>query len=237
MRSLIASLSIFAILAAGVVWFLKYPPKQPDPQTYSVTVADVKSHREKLATQYRNARTQTERQQVIASSRALLELTMPSLMRCWLGTPWDFNGTATEPGGGKIACGYFVSTIMRDTGFDVQRISLAQQASQNILLTFLPRTQLKIHTGVAYTDYMDMVRKEPHGIYIIGLDKHVGFLVHNDEGLQFLHSGGLLKRVVDESQAEAYSIKKSHYRVIGNLTASDDLITKWLLKQPFTTRR
>ena len=249
MRSLLITLALFIALTAGAVWLIKYPPSTlqvkseeketpaptPDPETYAVTVADIQFHKKKLAQKYSQARTDAERKQVIDSARSLLELTMPSLMRCWLGTPWDFNGIASEPGGGKVACGYFVSTIMRDTGFDVHRIRLAQQPSQNIILTFLPRNNLHIKTGTKYADYMNLVRQKPHGIYIIGLDKHVGFLVHNDDGLQFIHSGGRYKRVVDESQADASAIENSNYRVIGNLTTNDTLISKWLMNKPFPT--
>lgn len=251
MRTFVASLIIFVMLAAGALWFLKHPASPlvevpteteapcpvPDPETYAVTVEEIQLHRYKLAKQYSLARTEAERKQIIGSARALLELTMPSLMRCWLGTPWDFNGTASKPGGGKVACGYFVSTIMRDTGFAVHRIRLAQQPSQNIILTFVPRHKLQINVGVNYSEYMNLVRKKPYGIYIIGLDKHVGFLVHNQDGLQFIHSGGLLRRVVDETETDAYSIEKSNYRVIGNLTGNDELIIKWLIKEPFPTHR
>ena len=34
----------------------------------------------------------------------------------WKKTAWDFNGTATKPGDGPIACGYFVTTLLRDIG-------------------------------------------------------------------------------------------------------------------------
>ena len=248
MRTFITSIIVFLLLAGGSIWLLKNKPTSsdsstteptpaPDPTTYAVTVADIQLHRDKLAQQYQEAQTDQERDQVVASARSLLELTMPSLMNCWLGTPWDFNGTVSTPGGGKIACGYFVSTIMRDAGFDVQRINLAQQASQNIIRTFLPREALQIKTNTDYADYMDLVREQPHGIYIIGLDKHVGFLVHNDKGLRFQHSGGLLRRVVSQSQADAYAIEHSNYRVIGNITASDEVIMKWLKKKPFPTHR
>jgi len=248
MRLLIPAVVTALILTGGSVWFLKTKPTSisisnneeapiPDPTTYAVTVEDIEFHRKKLSKQYQLAQSESEQQQIIASARSLLELTMPSLMNCWLGTPWDFNGTATKPGDGKIACGYFVATIMRDSGFDVQRISLAQQASQNIILTFLSREELQIKTGMDYQDYMDQVRKLPHGIYIIGLDKHVGFLVHNDAGLRFIHSGGLLKRVVSELQPDAYSIEQSNYRVIGNITANDEVITRWLQQKPFLTKR
>ena len=245
---LIISLIVVLTLTAGAFYFIKYPnlfptnekneqapAPTPDPETYAVTVTEIQYHREKLALQYQNAGTQQERQQVIQSAKALLELTMPSLMRCWLGTPWDFNGTASEPGGGQIACGYFVSTIMRDAGFKVERIRLAQQASQNILLTFLPRSKLQINTGIDYSEYVEIVKAKPYGIYIIGLDRHVGFLVHNADGLRFIHSGGLLKRVVDEAEKDAYAIEKSNYRVIGNLTESDELITQWLKQTEFPT--
>ena len=70
-------------------------------------------------------------------ARLILELMMPEMMRCWLGTPYDFNGTAEKPGDGKIACGYFVSTVIRDTGFRVNRFKFAQQPSENILRTFI----------------------------------------------------------------------------------------------------
>ncbi len=249
MRSLLITLGLFTLLALSATWLIKSPPSIlqikskenqtpapiPDPETYAVLIEDIQLHRNKLAQEYRKAETEAQRRQVITSAKALLELTMPALMRCWLGTPWDFNGIASVPGGGKIACGYFVSTIMQDTGFDVQRIRLAQQPSQNIILTFLPRKSLHIKTATKFTDYMHLVRNKAHGIYIIGLDKHVGFLVHNSDGLKFIHSGGVHKRVVDESQQNARAIEKSNYRVIGCLTNDDELIKKWLMNKPFPT--
>ncbi|BDS06024.1 hypothetical protein NT6N_10640 [Oceaniferula spumae] len=251
MRILAVILVIFGLIAGGVVWLLRHPASPivakitevsepvpiPDPETYAVTVEEIDYHRKKLSKAYRKAKTDTERQAIIASARSLLELTMPSLMRCWLGTPWDYNGMAAKPGGGKVACGYFVSTIMRDSGFDVQRIRLAQQPSQNILLTFLPREKLHIKVDVNYPEYLDLFRRKDHGIYIIGLDKHVGFLIHDENGVQFIHSGGLLRRVVDEGPSDAYSIEKSNYRVIGNITGDKELLKRWLLEDSFPTYR
>ncbi|MEJ6572115.1 MAG: hypothetical protein QNL01_01005 [Akkermansiaceae bacterium] len=208
----------------------------PNPETYAVLVDEIDYHRKKLATQYRKAKNNAEREAVLVSTKNFLEITMPELMLCWLGTPWDYNGTASTPGDGKIACGYFVSTVMRDAGFEVQRIKLAQQPSQNILRTFLPRDQLQIKVGVDYEDYMQSVRNRQHGIYIIGLDQHVGFLVNNSKGLNFIHSGGVHSRVVTESRSEAKSIKDSRYRVIGNLTNNKDLIRRWLLRETFPTQ-
>ena len=218
MRQLYFIVVILALLAGGISWLywdeidlFKSDSAQtesdvvptPNPETYAVLVGEIDYHRQKLAKQYRSAKTDSEREAVLLSTKNFLEITMPELMLCWLGTPWDYNGTATTPGEGKVACGYFVSTIMRDAGFEVHRIKLAQQPSQNILRTFLPRDQLHIKVGADYEQYMQSIRKRGHGIYIIGLDRHVGFLVNNSKGLNFIHSGGVHQRVVTESRSEA----------------------------------
>ncbi len=214
----------------------EYEEPIPDPATYKVLIDEVNFHKSKLSEQYLYATSAAEKAEIIESARNLLELTMPALMRCWLGTKWDFNGTETVPGEGKIACGYYVSTVLRDSGFNIERIKLAQQASQNILLTFLSKDELSIKSGQNYERYMTSLRALDHGIYIIGLDKHVGFIINDKEGLHFLHSGGEKRQVVDEKKHSASSIKKSRYRVIGNLTKSDTLIEKWLTDQPFITQ-
>jgi len=247
MRTNLLILFIILLLGGGAVFFLKDKAPNlaphsntpsaptPDPATYAVIKEEINYHRSKLAKQYLHARTEQQRKAVLKNTRDFLELTMPALMKCWLGTPWDFNGMATEPGKGKVACGYFVSTIMQDSGFNIQRIKLAQQPSQNILLTFLHQDQLQVKVGKDYHQYMRDLRAGEHGIYIIGLDKHVGFLINNPQGLFFIHSGGKYHRVNQEDEAEAASIRRSKYRVVGNLTSSDTLIKKWLMSETFAT--
>lgn len=208
---------------------------KPDALTYSVFIDEATYHRQKLARQYINASNDQERDAVIQSSADFLLLIMPSMMKCWHGTPWDLNGMATTPGEGQIACGYFVSIIMRDAGFNINRIKLAQQASQNILRTFLPKSDLEIKVATDYSEYMERIRHKNDGIYIIGLDKHVGFIVKNNGTLEFIHSGGQQDQVVSEDQEHASSIRNSRYRVIGNITENKELIKKWLLNEPFIT--
>lgn len=210
----------------------------PDPVTYEHLKAHLASERELLREKFVNARTADEQNEVINEACGLLELTMPKLMRCWLGHPWDFNGTATVPGTGKIACGYYVSVIMRDAGFKVERFKLARQPSQRIIKTFLPeRKDLWINGGMPYDEYVGKVESKYEGINIVGLDKHVAFVVVQDGEMRFIHSGGLLRQVVDEAKPDAYSLKVSNYRVIGNLTRNHDMLQKWILGDPFTTAK
>ena len=130
----------------------------PDPIKYEVLKKQLADERLLLRNRYLAAKTTQEQDAVISDTSALLEHSMPELMRCWLGHPWNFNGTATVPGEGKIACGYFVSTIMRDTGFGVKRIKLAQQPSQRIIKTFVSRKKMWIKTEMPYETYADKLQ-------------------------------------------------------------------------------
>jgi hypothetical protein len=59
------------------------------------------------------------------------------LLPYWLGTTWNFNGTTQVPGEGSIACGYFVTTLLRDAGVKLERVKLAQMASEKTRLWFV----------------------------------------------------------------------------------------------------
>ncbi len=217
------------------------PLPVPDAQRWQILRKDLERWRIFYAEKYRKAGSTTARQAVIMDARNLLEHNLPELMRCWLGTGWDFNGTAKEPGAGKIACGYFVATVMEGAGFHIKRSPLAQQASQNILRTFLPQSDLHLRVGVPYKTYRAEISRGKPGIYIVGLDTHVGFIVvpnENGKDYRFIHSSGAKPWcVVEENADQAKVLQNSNYRVIGNLTASDALITKWLKGEDFPTFR
>src|SRR4051812_5282380 len=61
-----------------------------------------------------------EKEKIFTS--AVVETIIPE----WIGTAWNFYGTSEKPHEGTIACGYFVTTILRDAGVNLARIKLAQ---------------------------------------------------------------------------------------------------------------
>ena len=208
---------------------LKKKKPSPDREKYEVLVGELKRWREELGKDYREARTKAEKQAVGNDARLILELVMPEMMRCWLGTPYDFNGTAEKPGEGKIACGYFVSTVIRDAGFKVNRYKLAQQPSANILHTFIPREDCFLEVGTEYPIYADNVEEMDDGIYLVGLDTHVGFIVNRSDGMKFIHSSGSRPwAVVEESRKNAGALQRSNWRMIGCLTGEPGVIRTWL---------
>lgn len=207
----------------------------PDLERYEVLKGELKQWRGELVNRYRMARSPEQKAAVEHDARVMLELIMPEMMRCWLGTGYDFNGVAERPGEGKIACGYYVSTLIRDAGFKVNRYTLAQQASQNILRTFTEKENCLLRVGEKYASYVDWVETLEPGIYIIGLDTHVGFVVIEKDGMKFLHSSGIDKAgVVEELRDEALAIKWSNWRMLGHFTTDPNVIRIWLAGENVT---
>lgn len=249
-KSLWISLTLASLLAAAGVTAWLYPniyqsrtfsnktaTAQPNPELYAVLKADLEIRRQRLSERYRKAQNASERQHILAEAQQLLDCILPKMMRCWLGTPWDFYGTSDTPGSGKIACGYFVSTVMRDAGFRVDRYKLAQQPSQNILETFVNRSRRTVRAGLSYKKFVNLVASQPPGIYIVGLDSHVGFIVNSPESFHFIHSSGITPHaVVDEAIPDAYSLEHSNYRVFGNVTGETDTLISWLYNKPFKVK-
>jgi len=202
---------------------------QPNPARYRVLKQELADQRSYLSRQYQSAATPAARAAIGQQARRTLESALPEMMRCWLGTPWDFNGTAEGPGAGKIACGYFVATVLRDAGFRVDRYNLARQASGDILRSLLPKSACTLMAGQPYEAFTAALAKREPGIYLIGLDTHVGFLVVGADGFRFIHSSGAKPWcVVDEGGTEAGVIQRSNWREFGNLTADPALIGRWL---------
>jgi hypothetical protein len=210
---------------------------RPDPTTYAVLTRELERWRKDLAARHRDAKSATARAAVETDARAVLEQALPAMMRCWLGTPWDFNGTAKGPGAGKIACGYFVATVLKDAGFQVDRYQLARQPSENILRSFLPRQSCELSVDQDYQAFATALELREPGIYIVGLDTHVAFIVVDGGRFRFIHSSGSDPwRVVDESRADASVLQRSRWRMLGNLTADPTVLRRWLKAEKIAVR-
>jgi hypothetical protein len=216
-------------------------PKQvkfePDPETYAVLFTELARWRTELAMRHAAARDETQRRAVESDARVILETALPAMMRCWLGTPWDFNGTARKPGEGRIACGYFVATLLKDAGFLVDRYKLAQQPSENILRSFLPKSACPLTVGKDYQEFAAELDASEPGIYVVGLDTHVAFILVGGDGFRFIHASGSSPWcVVDEARDEAEVLKRSNWRMLGHLTADRELLKRWLKAEKIVVR-
>ncbi len=148
-----------------------------------------------------------------------------SVFPSWYGTTWDFNGYTDKPGDGLIACGYFVSTPLKHMGFNLNRFKVAQQYSHSIVNTLCS----DIHDIQGYDKVLERLKVSKIGLYIVGLDNHVGFISIEQGGLYFIHSsyvepGCVLREKIESSAVFQYSKRF----VIGNFSGNGAILRKWL---------
>lgn len=160
--------------------------------------------------------------------RQFTDLMVNKIFPYWYGTPWNFNGTTQKPNEGKIACGYFVTTTIEDMGFPINRIKLAQCASEEMIKELVSKENIFRFSGISIDEFEQKIIKKGNGLYIIGLDNHTGFVLISDEGNYFIHSSGFLpQEVMKEKLSDSKIIAKSKYRVVGKMSADKKFLTNW----------
>jgi hypothetical protein len=213
-------------------------PTPNDAHNYKDVITRLEAERIALATSYQRAASPAQQADVITRARdSVTRSIYAEIFPSWYGTSWDFNGTTEVPQQGKIACGYFVSTVLRDAGWRLERTRLAQQASENIILTLTTNSYVKRFRRVAIGEFVDAVKRWGPGIYVVGLDIHTGFIVNTGDEVYFIHSSYIDPyKVVREKAIESKILTASNYRVLGKITGDDQFIEKWLLKSQIVTR-
>lgn len=161
--------------------------------------------------------------------QALENLILNQLIPYWYGTPWDFSGYTETPKKGVIACGYFVSTVMKHAGFKVDRYKLAQQNPLNEAKTVAAGDSVEIYEMNSSQLQKIFNEKYEDGLYFVGLDFHVGFLLFRNNELYFIHSNYIgAEGVVFEKAvySEAFNAA-SAYRV-AEISTNEKLLEKWV---------
>lgn len=151
-----------------------------------------------------------------------------TLTRHWLGTRWALGAPQTKtPGRGKVNCGTFVGRILRDAGFNVAVRKLQRQPSQLIIKSFVGAGRTRKFSNKPMKKFLASVREMGPGLFIIGLDFHVGFLLQTEDDLRFIHASFETETVVDEDAATAMPITTSAYKVVGKILSPRN-ISSWL---------
>ena len=179
------------------------------PKDFVCNYPDYKSTSKKYFEQYKNDRDPSLKQRFLNYIR-------DTLFTCWLGTPWDFNGTTEEPNIGKIACGYFVTTLLRDMGVAINRIKHAHCASEEMILAVCLKNSIHRFSNENITTLIEKIN-EP-GLYVVGLDFHTGFILNDGSETYFIHANYIgNKVVVKEIAAKSSVLAGSKYKVVGKV--------------------
>jgi hypothetical protein len=166
------------------------------------------------------------------SKEYLLQIITSSIFSCWYNTKWDFNGKTRTPKQGAIACGYFVTTVLYDIGLNIPRIKWAESASEVFIKKM--SKQIKRFYNSSIEDVLSYIQKNEDGLYIVGLDCHVGFIYKINDKIKFVHSSYYQPDigVMEEDFTTKNPLKDSKYRVVGRIF-DDQMIIKWLLNQKY----
>jgi hypothetical protein len=160
-----------------------------------------------------------------AFTKAMAETILPE----WIGTPWNFYGTTETPGRGSIACGYFVTTTLRDAGLELARTRLAQCTSEQMISTLVQPKYIQRFSNVPMDNFIAAIRLQGYGLYITGLDSHTGFVYNDGREIYFIHANYRGARAVQtEIAATSAVLISSHYKVIGKISADEKVLNRWV---------
>ena len=149
-------------------------------------------------------------------SNRLTSFFTDSLLQCWYGTPWDFNGCTTAPQQGKIACGYFITTTLQDAGVAINRIKMAQCPSSKLIQTVC--LEIKTYSNKPIEYFINEIKKSGYGLYLAGLDFHTCFIYNDGQDVYFIHASYYAtKCVVKEKAIDCAVLQNSKLRITGKV--------------------
>ncbi len=166
------------------------------------------------------------------AQKAFVQLIYQSYFTYWDGTPWAFYGTSTTPQSGTIACGYFVTTVLQHMGVKIDRVAMAKTYSENLIKTMVRPSYIKKFVPFKLPAFVAEIERGEDAVYLTGLDNHVGFVVVKNHKAYFIHSSVISPGcVVREAAMESPALQMNYYTVVGNFTADDKAMDKWIANQ------
>lgn len=165
---------------------------------------------------------------LLLSEEFIFDIITNDIFNYWYNTKWDFNGTTTTPQKGSIACGYFVTTVLEHAGFKLPRVKWAQLDSETMILKL--NSNVKRFSKRPVQEVINYIESSGKGLYLVGLDIHVGFIVNDGNEISFVHSNYYKPEigVMKESLIGKNPLADSRYRVVGKILHKT-MIEKWLL--------
>jgi hypothetical protein len=178
---------------------------------------------------YKLAKTEEEKKVIIDQARNYLnEILTTKIFPAWYGTPWSFNGDAQYPFNGSIACGSFVENVLKNVGFHIDH-RMSSQPSEYIIKNMCNENDIAKFSNVSINSFNNEIQNMGDGIYLVGLDSHIGFLYFRKGNYKFVHSHGYLF-VLSEIPSLSPTLRKSKYRVVGKIF-SNKMIEQWLYNE------
>lgn len=207
-------------------------------EIYEAALIGFEAERTTLAKAYATAGRQ-EKAAIREKARArVIRFIDETVFPSWMGMQWGLgrNSTATRPfeDGKVVGCSYFVTSVLQNAGLTLSnRYHFAQAPALHIQRSLAPE---KRDLHIYYSEPSDRIERRIKalgaGLYVIGLNNHVGFVrVRDDGAVRFIHASYTDDQVViDEPFAKATAIQNSRKAgyFVTPIFKDDRLIDHWL---------
>jgi hypothetical protein len=217
-------------------------PETFDAARYQDVLQHVAARRAELGARYAAARGARARATVREEARRYIVDTLVSqVFPAWMGMPSGGGPQATaslphQPGM-YISCSYFLTAALQNAGLVLEsRARFAQAPAAWIERALLPPGgQIHRYGNLPADELEQRLVGLGDGLYVMGLDIHVGFIVVRDGHAWFVHSsytppGTVVKEPVVSSEAIALSRRKGYW--VSPLFKDDRVVELWLRHQP-----
>jgi hypothetical protein len=224
-KLLLVFVVLSALFAGAWYFFFRNPAIVPvkkvvDYTAYPLVLDSIQIERKQLKRDHAGLK---------ALEKAFLISMDKKIFAYWYGTKWDFNGTTQKPNEGAIACGYFVTTTLRDAGVKINRVKMAQCASEEMIKSLVQKSSITRFSNVKIADFEKRMNKLGNGLYVVGLDNHTGFIRISPEGNYFIHASGWYPyKVVKEVVGKSSILDHSNYKIVGKLSGDNEFLKKWV---------
>lgn len=196
-------------------------------KSYDQILSDIENQRIVYNLKYKEANNEDKKKVLKDAKKFLFDQLTLEIFPSWYGTKWDFNGVTEKPKEGCIACGYFVTTTLRDLGLRIPRVKWAQAASETMIME--ATTKVKRFSNANMQDVKDWLLSKGDAIYIVGLDNHTGYVYKKGSQLIFVHSSPYNKAggVIAEDINTHSPLTVSSYRVFGEILTKE-MVLNWI---------
>jgi hypothetical protein len=217
-------------------------PATFDAQRYDAFLEQVSARRAELGSRFAAARGPRARAAIRDEARRYVVETLVSrIFPAWMGMPSGGGQTATasrphEPGM-YISCSYFLTAALQNAGLVLEsRARFAQAPAAWIERALLPPGgQIYRYGNLSPEELERRLVGLGEGLYVVGLNIHVGFIVVRGGHASFVHSsytppGTVVDEPVATSLAIALSQSKGYW--VSPLFKDDRIVEMWLRHQP-----
>ena len=207
----------------------KYDINSLPKGNYNQLKFSIKIKQQELQNRYNKANNSTKKEIEKEAQKYIYETLLNKIIPHWYGMSWDMAGYSIIPQDGYVGCSYFISNTLLHTGFKLNRYRIAQAYSKAIARSMQASGDLVVLEGKSRQELIQFMKKNySEGLFIIGLDSHVGYLLYRKDEVFIIHSSYYVDAKIVIEKAKFSPALDSNIFVIGELTTNTETIKKWL---------